>query len=131
MLSHPGRVRQNNEDACAASPDIHAYVVCDGMGGAAAGEVASHLAAETFLSTLKSQDAAAKPQTRLIAAIQACNQAIYQHASQPISTAWAPLSSACSAFPIMMQRCLPASPRPLSGSSTSVIAAVIFFAKVN
>ncbi len=82
MLSHPGRVRQNNEDACAASSETHAYIVCDGMGGAAAGEVASHLAAETFLATLHSQDAAAKPQFRLTAAIQASNQAIFQRARQ-------------------------------------------------
>ena len=52
MLSHRGRVRHANEDACAALPERGAFVVCDGMGGAAAGEVASHLAIEAFLNFL-------------------------------------------------------------------------------
>jgi PPM family protein phosphatase len=39
VRSHPGRVRANNEDAAFASPRMAA--VADGVGGAAAGEVAS------------------------------------------------------------------------------------------
>jgi protein phosphatase len=52
MLSHRGRVRHANQDACAALAEQGAYVVCDGMGGAAGGEVASHLATEVFLDCL-------------------------------------------------------------------------------
>jgi serine/threonine protein phosphatase PrpC len=54
MLTDPGRVRHGNQDACAAAPDHAAFVVCDGVGGAAGGEVASQLAAETFLAALRS-----------------------------------------------------------------------------
>jgi serine/threonine protein phosphatase PrpC len=85
MLSHPGRVRQGNEDACAASLSAGIFVVCDGMGGAAGGEVASHLATETLVSYLLPPDPqAAKPakqstpQSRLTAAIQAANHLVYQ-----------------------------------------------------
>lgn len=80
MLSHRGRVRRSNEDACAASPSIGAFVVCDGMGGAAGGEVASHLAAETFITHLSPGASSARIQTRLNAAVQAANQAVYQQA---------------------------------------------------
>jgi protein phosphatase len=52
MLSNPGRLRPANEDACAALPERAAFIVCDGMGGAASGEVASHLASEAFLHAL-------------------------------------------------------------------------------
>ena len=36
--------RENNEDSFGYDTESHLYVVCDGMGGSAAGEVASGLA---------------------------------------------------------------------------------------
>jgi len=85
MLTHRGRVRHGNEDACAAAPEAGAYVVCDGMGGAAAGEIASNLAADTFLANLTSPkciEPTERPQVRLNAAIQAANDAVYRQSRQ-------------------------------------------------
>jgi protein phosphatase len=103
MLSHRGRVRQANQDACAALPEHGAFVVCDGMGGAAGGEVASHLATEAFLDSLSrarrgpsratsnASSASAQagssyppnhPHTRLQQAICSANHAVFQRAQR-------------------------------------------------
>jgi serine/threonine protein phosphatase PrpC len=88
MLSHPGRVRKGNEDTCAASLDAGAFVVCDGMGGAAGGEVASRMATDAFLKALTPADdetpRTSTPDHRIAAAIHAANQAVYQLARQSL-----------------------------------------------
>ena len=46
-----GCKRSNNEDSFGYDADLHIYVVCDGMGGNAAGEVASGMAVRTLIET--------------------------------------------------------------------------------
>lgn len=82
MLSHRGRVRRSNQDTCAALPEHGAFVVCDGMGGAAGGEVASHLATESFLDCLAQPGPATQARARLAEAIRVANQAVFRQAQR-------------------------------------------------
>ncbi len=68
-LTDIGLHRSTNEDAFIAEPPL--FAVADGMGGARAGEVASHLALETLVEALAA-DAV------LHAAAQAANERVYE-----------------------------------------------------
>lgn len=53
-ISHPGLVRQNNEDCLRADDELSVYLLADGMGGHNAGEVASALAVDVAYTRLAS-----------------------------------------------------------------------------
>ncbi|APR77475.1 Protein serine/threonine phosphatase PrpC, regulation of stationary phase [Minicystis rosea] len=82
-----GRRRRRNEDSLLVLEDHHLFVVADGMGGHAGGDVASKMAVETIGEAFKknSFDDQSYPDVprrggELAVAIQMANRAIFDHA---------------------------------------------------
>lgn len=77
--------RPNNEDSFGYDAEEHIYVVCDGMGGSAAGEVASGMAVRALVESFagSAPDASAgmavqSAEVRLLAAIREANDRVRQ-----------------------------------------------------
>lgn len=94
-LTHVGMKRTHNEDSFALLPDESLYIVADGMGGHASGEVASQMAVETIMSffrmTTRDEDVTwpykeernlRYDENRLVASIKFSNQRIYEAAAR-------------------------------------------------
>jgi serine/threonine protein phosphatase PrpC len=84
-LSDIGCRRSNNEDSFGYDEAAGIYAVSDGMGGSAAGEIASHLAITVTLSNFRDMRASPGMQNRpvqhlLYYAVLNANTAVYQHA---------------------------------------------------
>jgi protein phosphatase len=78
-VSDRGRKRPSNEDAFGFSVEDGVFLVCDGMGGAAAGEIASSLAVDEVLRALsgRSQNGHAPLPEAAEHAIVTANEFIY------------------------------------------------------
>jgi serine/threonine protein phosphatase PrpC len=77
--------RSNNEDSYGYDAGQHLYVVCDGMGGNAAGEVASGMAVRTLIESfayfgqnVESGSAMSLIENRLMAAIFEANRVVHE-----------------------------------------------------
>lgn len=81
-ITDQGLKRTSNEDRFGFSAEDGVYVVCDGMGGAAAGEVASSVAVDEVLKSLTGRDPAVDPAEAAAAAIRAANESIYRRAQR-------------------------------------------------
>jgi protein phosphatase len=85
-LTDRGRVRPRNEDALLARPERCLFAVADGMGGHAAGDVASALAVATLDAAIprapSPRIAADTLATRLQAAFQAAHETILEQAAR-------------------------------------------------
>lgn len=77
-----GRKRTSNEDAFGYSVEHGVYLVCDGMGGAAAGEIASSIAVDEALARLSARTPAVPLPHAAEEAVTAANQAIYTRAQR-------------------------------------------------
>jgi serine/threonine protein phosphatase PrpC len=90
-VTHPGRVRPNNEDALLWDVPAGLFMVADGMGGHQAGEVASKMAVDTVQSFLEASrgdhdltwpfgfdPALSMNANRLVTAVRLANRKVYQ-----------------------------------------------------
>ncbi len=94
--SDPGLVRENNEDSYHIDDELGLYVVADGMGGHASGEVASKLAVEALTAELTERWSEVEAvllgkeppgplEALLEAAIHRANRTVFQRASQQMA----------------------------------------------
>ncbi|MGD0802428.1 MAG: Stp1/IreP family PP2C-type Ser/Thr phosphatase [Terracidiphilus sp.] len=83
-VSDVGSKRPTNEDSFGCSVERGVYVVCDGMGGAAAGEIASSQAVDEVMRRLTTRAKVTPLEEAIAEAIRAANEKIHSRSMQDL-----------------------------------------------
>lgn len=93
MGTDPGKVRKENQDCVASfkfSENVSITAVCDGMGGAASGAVASKIAIDSFLDRVKNNYrenmSSLSIKNMLMTAVHYANTCVYEKSQEDIKT---------------------------------------------
>jgi serine/threonine protein phosphatase PrpC len=86
-----GLVRRSNQDSFGSDEQLGVYIICDGMGGAAGGDIASKIAVDSFLTVIRQELATlgdTNPEctrSALLRAAAAANRAVLARANFDIA----------------------------------------------
>ena len=83
-LTDIGRVRKNNQDNYYCNDSLKLYLVADGLGGHAAGDVASQMAKDSVVQIFSATKQSVDPASFLTLAIQEANRKIYDKATSSV-----------------------------------------------
>jgi len=100
--SDQGKVRTSNEDYYVADARSKIFVVADGMGGHAAGEIASRMTAEKVAAVLSAGSTASSAEDVLLRAVQEANTSV--HEAQKIQAEYRGMGSTLTVLTFSMNR---------------------------
>ena len=100
-LSDQGKVRTSNEDYYVADASSKIFIVADGMGGHAAGEIASRMTAEKVAEVLSAESTASMEKVLLLA-VQEANTSV--HEAQKIQAEYRGMGSTLTVLTFSMNR---------------------------
>lgn len=84
-VSDIGKARDNNEDFLVVLEDLNVFIVCDGMGGHQAGEVAAEIAAQTIAEGIRKLESFDFMKD-IDAILESANGSIISHAKDNLAT---------------------------------------------
>jgi PPM family protein phosphatase len=80
LETNTGRVRDQNEDSAIVREDASLAVLCDGMGGHLAGEIASRIGVTAYVDAVTTEASDRATLSRMVAAVRTANASIHESA---------------------------------------------------
>jgi protein phosphatase len=100
--SDQGKIRESNEDSYVANGDHAVFLVADGMGGHAAGEIASQIAAAAVEEAILQREPGVEMQELMTLAVESANERVFD--TQRVKTEFSGMGSTLTVLTFLDER---------------------------